>query len=65
MSAVPATDYDSDRNSMGCHALAIKAARERCIRSGQIQPRVGDATEQRWAREGTVPNSQLEAVADG
>lgn len=62
---LPDADYDADRNSVECHALAIRAAREKCIRSGQIQPRVGDATEQRWAREGTVPNSQLEAARDG
>lgn len=42
--------------------LGIAAIRERCIRRGQVAPRPGDADEQRWAREGDRPISQLDTV---
>lgn len=65
MMCADADSYDSERNSSECYALAIRAAREKSVRAGQIQPRIGDEREQRWAREGTVPNSQLEAARNG
>lgn len=54
--------YNPADNSARCYDLAIKAAREKCIRSGQILPRKGDEQEQRWAREGHVPPNKLEAA---
>lgn len=44
------------------YSLALAALREKCIRKREIQPRPGDADEARWAREGVVPDRELETV---
>jgi hypothetical protein len=55
-------ERESAADSERSHALAIKALREKLVRSGQIQPRPGDATEARWLKEGPRPFNELEAV---
>jgi hypothetical protein len=54
--------FNAADDSLKSWELGIAAARERCIRRKQIQPRPGDAEEQRWAREGDVPPSRLDTV---
>lgn len=50
---------DSRKN----YDLAIRVAREQCIRRRQIAPAPGNATEARWAAEGPRPASQLDTLA--
>lgn len=54
--------YDPADNSYRSWELGIAALRETRIRRGQIQPEKGNATEERWAREGDAPPSKLDAV---
>lgn len=54
--------YDPDDNSRRCYDLAIRAAREKCIRSGQILPDHSKPDEVRWADEGPRAPNELEAV---
>jgi hypothetical protein len=56
---------DENTDGFKSYALAIRALREKCIRSGQILPSIGDATEQKWAAEGPVANCELEAARNG
>ena len=56
--------YDAADNSARCYELAIRAAREKCIRAGQILPRTGDATEKRWTEEGPRKPEELETVRE-
>ena len=58
------TDYDPDANSYGCWALGIKAAREKRIRSGEIEADPSCPEQVRWAGEGEVPPSKLDAVKE-
>jgi hypothetical protein len=42
--------------------LSIAAAREQCIRRGQIQPDTSKPDEVRWAAEGPCLNRELDCV---
>lgn len=44
------------------YSLAIACLREKCIRSGSIAPRSGDAIEAKWAKDGPVPDRDLETL---
>lgn len=44
------------------YALAIAIAREKGVRDHSRQPRPNDSQEQRWAREGTIPDRDLDTV---
>jgi hypothetical protein len=57
--------YDAADNGRRCYDLARAAAREQMIRCRQINPRVGDAKEARWAVEGPVPPHMLETARNG
>lgn len=54
--------YDAAKNSKNGYDLAIRAAREQCIRSRQIKPSPDSPEEQRWAAEGPRAYAELEAV---
>ena len=54
--------YDPAQNSREGYQLALRAAREQCIRRRQILPEKGNATELRWASEGPRAPSELESV---
>lgn len=54
--------YNAAENSAKGYELAIKAAREKCIRAGTILPRIGDEQEKRWQREGVKPPSELDSA---
>lgn len=58
-----APDYDPEDNSRRCYDLAIKAAREACIRRGQIAPDPSRPEEVRWAQQGPVSPDRLATVA--
>lgn len=62
MGGVSLTPQERADDSFKSWALGIAAAREVCVRKGQILPRVGDAEEQRWAREGFISNRELDCV---
>lgn len=56
------TTFNSAEDGRRNYALAIAAMREQCIRRGQIKPDAANPDEVRWAREGEVCPSQLDAV---
>lgn len=58
-----ALNYDPADNTRRCYKLGLKAWREKCIRSGEIEPTTLD--EHRWAAEGPRRASELEAVRNG
>lgn len=51
--------YDPADNSARCYDLAIAIMREKRVRSGEYPPE--RPHEIRWAREGVVPDEQLES----
>ncbi len=55
-------EFDADWDGLGSFTLAVEAAREKCVRSGSLSPRHGDAEEMRQAKEGPRPNDQLDCV---
>lgn len=63
----PVTDttYDPAENARLCYDLAVRAAREKCIRRGQIKPDASKPGELRWAKEGERDPSELEAARNG
>jgi len=61
----PRDPKEAADDSRKCHALAIAAMRELCIRRQQILPSPDNLDEQRWAAEGEIDVRQLHTVRTG
>lgn len=59
------TDEDRALDSLGSYNLSIACLREIAIRAGRIRPSPDRPDEQRWSREGSVPNHHLESARLG
>ncbi len=58
-------DGDRARDGFNSWKLGIAAAREKCIRGGQILPDPSKPNEVRQQREGPVKSSDLDTVKNG
>jgi len=61
----PRDPKEAADDSRKCHALAIAALRELCIRRQQIQPSPDRPEERRWAAEGETAIRNLHTVRTG
>lgn len=57
--------HEAADDSRKGYELAIRAARELCIRRGQILPDCSRPEEIGWAEEGVLPSSMLTVVRNG
>jgi hypothetical protein len=55
-----APDADTERDRWSTYHVEWAIEREKAVRKGTIPPR--DAQELAWAKQGVVPNAELDAV---